>query len=304
NVRRQAEPNRRRAAETMPALPRRGPRSRQSSRLQRAKASRRRQDSEGRGGQRLSCGHLHTGESSSYTTCGRADHPTREKKVGQPDITEYESGAPTSASPGCEYDYCRYTPCALPPIAWVPFRCLLSKKRPVSLERIPTTPKVIAILLPRRGAFPGFCGVFVVHARDEKGTANRRFPFDLLMVAPRERPPVVRCRSACRSLVASTSRPRPSPGPSWPDSPRVERSLGIVRSDAPLIGKSALDEIATGHIPMNRERAPAGQPYAGIRTVSVTRLRDEHSSDRGRPGLASVTLKCSSSNTQAVAPRT
>src|SRR4030095_8943118 len=103
NVRRQAEPNRRRAAETMPALPRRGPRSRQSSRLPPAEASRRRQDSEGRSGQRLSCGHLHTGESSSYTTSGRAVNSTREQKVGQPDITEYESGAPTSASPCCEF---------------------------------------------------------------------------------------------------------------------------------------------------------------------------------------------------------
>lgn len=56
------------------------------------------------------------------------------------------------------------------------------------------------------------------------------------------------------------------------------------------IGKSVLDKITTGHIPMNSERAPAGQPYAGIRTVSVTRLRDEHSSDRGRPGLASFRL--------------
>ena len=68
------------------------------------------------------------------------------------------------------------------------------------------------------------------------------------------------------------------------------RTIAAMIKYADAIGKSVLDAIATGHIPMNSERAPAGQPYAGIRTVSVTRLRDEHSSDRGRPGLASFRL--------------
>jgi hypothetical protein len=54
-----------------------------------------------------------------------------------------------------------------PSLGFLSAVCCLKSARP-SLERIPTTPKVIAILLPRRGAFPGFCGVFVVHARDEK----------------------------------------------------------------------------------------------------------------------------------------
>jgi hypothetical protein len=55
---------------------------------------------------------------------------------------------------------------------------------------------------------------------------------------------------------------------------------------------------------MNAERAPASEPYAGIRMVSVTRLGDEDSNHRTRHDLADFCLTVTVPRILQSSPRT
>jgi hypothetical protein len=70
----------------------------------------------------------------------------------------------------------------------------------------------------------------------------------------------------------------------------AEYAPNAVIKYADSMGKRVFDEIAGGRLPMNAERAPASEPYAAIRMVRVTRLRDEGSNHRSRHGLADFRL--------------
>jgi hypothetical protein len=135
---------------------------------------------------------------------GQSTQPVKRRSASQTSPNT-NLGRPRARHRAASIDYCRYTPCALPPTAWVSFCCLKSAQ---SRQNAPHHAESYCHLIATEGAFPGFCGVFVVHARDEKRHHESALSIGFIDGGPNERPPVVRCRSACRSLVASTSRPR------------------------------------------------------------------------------------------------